>query len=241
MKPQFSDCNSIVSRVLSGFSQALGAALGTVQLGWPSSVMLALGTVCFTSQPAAASNRSAYIPYDSAWTNESASPQIVLDGAHQQIFTAWVNLDRVDVLSTVDYHLIHSIAVPSPASVDISPDGSTLAVAASGQHVFFFSTTTFAKTNDVVIPALPGLGNFAEVTSFIYAANGNAIINIGLTNIATPGTAVVYWDAATNSVSLTPPNSSTNYSGASLLARSGDYTKILMADFTESAQYTSQV
>src|SRR5438445_7190800 len=116
------------------------------------STMLTLSLVFFLQPAKAASNRSTYIPYDVSWFGPSDFRTVIFDQAHQQIFTAWSQLDRIDVLSAADYHLIHSIVVPSPSTMDISLDGSTLAVGTSGAHIFFFDTGTFAKTNDIVFP-----------------------------------------------------------------------------------------
>jgi hypothetical protein len=55
-----------------------------------------------------------------------------------QIFTAWSQLYRVDVHSAADYLLIRSIVVPSPSTLEISPDGNTLAAGTSAAHVLFF-------------------------------------------------------------------------------------------------------
>jgi len=177
----------------------------------------------------ASSNRSNYIPTDSTWIGGPTWKSMALDLVHKQIFTAWIDHDRVDVLSTVDYHLIGSITVPSPSSVDISPDGTTLAVATSGAHVQFFSTATLAKTNDVVIP-----GNGLEISAFVYTANGNAMITALNGLFAGSGTGgTVYWNHSSNSVVNAPVSQSqtpTVYVAGSPMARSGDYSKIMLGD-----------
>jgi hypothetical protein len=181
--------------------------------------LLALGVFSSAPQLQAASSRSTYIPYDSTWVQPPASTWMALDTAHQQIFTAWTELDRVDVLSTVDYHLIHSIAVPSPSTLDISPDGTTLAVGTNGSHIYFFSTATFAKTNDVVFP-----GAALGITAFLYTANGNAMI---LTSAVT-----AYWNSATNTF-LTAPSAGGGTTATYVtgpIARSGDYSRIILSD-----------
>lgn len=110
-------------------------------------LLLTVPCICIRAQGA---NRSKYILYDSAWPGPSEFRYIAFDQTHQQIFTAWPRLDRIDVLSATDYHVIQSIPVLSPSSLDISPDGTTLAVGTSSSHILFFDTTTFVKTNDVV-------------------------------------------------------------------------------------------
>jgi hypothetical protein len=152
---------------------------------------------------------------------------MALDSAHQQLFTAWPALDRVDVLSTSDYHMIHSIAVPSPSTLDISPDGTTLAVGTSASHIFFFNTATFAKTNDIVFP-----GAALGITAFLYTANGNAMIRAA-EGLSTGGGITAYWNSTSNAfqnVSNAENPTKSIYSPTGPLARSGDYSRIILGD-----------
>ncbi|MHB1023624.1 MAG: IPT/TIG domain-containing protein [Acidobacteriaceae bacterium] len=183
--------------------------------------------LAIASQVAVAADRSIYIPYDSKWTGPPDSTWMALDTAHGQIFTAWLGLDRVDILSTKDYHLIHSIQVPSPSALDISPDGSTLAVGTTSAHILFFSTATFAKTNEITVPNA-ALG----VTAFLYTANGNAMIRAA-EGLSTGGGITLYWNSSTNAFlgysNAESPTTST-YQTTGPLARSGDYSKIMLGD-----------
>ena len=160
------------------------------------------------------------------WFGPPDSRTVIFDQNHQQIFTAWSQLDRVDVLSAVDYHLIRSIVVPSPSTVDISPDGSTLAVGTSGAHILFFDTGTFAKTNEIVF-----LDSALGITAFVYTTNGNALIRAA-EGLSTGGGITAYWDHLTNSFS----NESNAmgaigiYNTTGPLARSGDYSRVLLGD-----------
>jgi hypothetical protein len=188
--------------------------------------LLALGVLSSAPGLMAASNRSTYIPYDSFWSTPD-SKLMALDSAHQQIFTAWRGRDRVDVLSTMDYHLIYSIEVPSPSTLDISPDGTTLAVGTSASHIFFFNTATFAKTNDIVFP-----GAALGITAFLYTANGNAMIRAA-EGLSTGGGITAYWNSASNSfsnVSNAENPTASIYSPTGPLARSGDYSNIILGD-----------
>ena len=173
-----------------------------------------------------AQSRSTYIPYDSPWVGGPGSSWMALDIAHKQIFTAWPFLDRVDVLSTSDYHLIRSIPVPSPSTLDISPDGSTVAVGTLSSHILFFSTSTFAKTNDIVFQNA-ALG----ISAFLYTANGNAVVRAEQ-GISTGGGITAYWDHASNTFRSPTNSSGSVYQTSGPLARSGDYSKILLGDAT---------
>jgi hypothetical protein len=191
------------------------------------SVVMVTLLFVFLQKPAqAAGNRSTYIPYDYTWFGPPDFRTVIFDSTHQQIFTAWSQLDRIDVLSAADYHLIRSIAVPSPSTLDISPDGFTLAVGTSGAHVLFFDTGTFAKTNDIVFPD-SALG----ITAFVYTANGNAFIRAG-EGLSTGGGITAYWNQATNSFGneSNAMGASGIYNTTGPLARSGDYSRILLGD-----------
>ena len=175
-----------------------------------------------------AANRSSYILYDSAWPGPSGFRYIAFDQAHQQIFTAWPALDRIDVLSATDYHLVRSIPVLSPSSLDISPDGTTLAVGTSSAHILFFDTGTFVKTNDVVFPD-SALG----ITAFVYTASGNAIVRAA-EGLSTGGGITAYWDHVANTfinqsnqIGVVGP-----YQTDGPIARSGDYSRIMLGDST---------
>jgi len=66
----------------------------------------------------AATNRSTFIPYATPGV-AGLQGRMALDTARQQIFTIWTAFNRIDVLSTVDYHLVASIQVPAPNALDI--------------------------------------------------------------------------------------------------------------------------
>ena len=176
----------------------------------------------------AATNRSAYIPYDYSWISGPDFKYLAFDQLHQQIFTAWQGLDRIDVLSAADYHLIRSIPVLSPSSLDISPDGTTLAVGTSSAHILFFDTGTLAKTNDIVFPD-SALG----VTAFVYTANGNAFVRAA-GGLSTGGGITAYWDHVANAF-INQSNAAGAvgpYMTSGPLARSGDYSRIMLGDAT---------
>ena len=209
-------------------SDVVNRAKFRVRRKYLSVVMLTLLSVCGQEPAQAATNRSTYIPYDDVWLGPPDFRTVSFDQVHQQIFTAWSQLDRVDVLSAADYHLIRSIVVPSPSTVDISPDGSTLAVGTSAASILFFDTGTFAKTNEIVFPD-SALG----ITAFVYTANGNALIRAA-EGLSTGGGITAYWNHTTNSFGneSNAMGASGIYNTTGALARSGDYTRILLGDAT---------
>jgi hypothetical protein len=219
-------------KLRSGVAIAKDVPSGASWRSWPSFLsvilLLVLSFVSWCNPVWAASNRSTYIPYDVSWLGPPDFRTVIFDQAHQQIFTAWSQLDRIDVLSAADYHLIHSIVVASPSTLDISPDGTTLAVGTSGAHILFFDTGSFAKTNDIVFP-----GSALGITAFLYTANGNAVIRAA-EGLSTGGGITVYWNQATN-LFINESNAMGAigiYNTTGPLARSGDYSRILLGDAT---------
>lgn len=145
-------------------------------------------------------------------------PMMALDTAHKQIFTAWSNLNRVDVLSTVDFHLIRSIDIGSPYSLDISPDNSTIAVANGSTYVQFFSTTTYGKTGQVVFDNL-------EITYLVYTAKADLLIQSQ--NLSQVTTAL--WNHVTNALEMNNAVPGTSpYENGWGLGRNSDYSVLLL-------------
>ena len=200
-------------------------------------ILLAMEALLSSPRAANAADRSTILAYDSTWVGSPSSKWIALDTVHRQVFTAWPQLDRVDVLSTVDYHLIRSIELASPSSLDISPDGTTVAVGTGGSHVFFFSTSTLAKTNEIVLPVSGG-----AIGAFVYTANGDAFIFDGSFEY---GGTTYLWDHASNTL-LSPPSPDPEtslplYLGASPIARSADYSRIIMGSYGGPVQIVSGI
>jgi len=190
-------------------------------------VILALFAAGMSKCAEAGNNRSTYIRYDNSMSGREFR-SIAFDAKHLQIFAAWESLDRIDVFSSADYHVIRSMAVPSPTSLDISPNGNTLAVTTASAHILFFDTGSYAKVDDVVF-ADSALG----VTAFVYTANGNGFVR-AQQGISTGGGVTAYWDHLTNN--FIGVSSAMTFTGPYLtsgpMSRSGDYSKVLLGDPT---------
>ena len=139
-----------------------------------------------------------------------------------------IHVDRVEVLSTADYHLIYTISLPSPSSVDISPDGSTVAIATSGAHILFFNTTNFAKTDDIVFRR-----SAQGVSQVLYIGNGNLMVRAE-EGLSTGGGITAIWDHTSNSfinvsdaISFYGPGP---YYHSGPMARSGDYSRVIFGE-----------
>ncbi len=82
-------------------------------------------------------NRSAFVSTD-------ARPVMgVYDAAHDLVFVANYDWNRVDVISNATHQLLRSIPVPGPTAVDLLPDSTTLWVGTASQQLFAVDTTTF--------------------------------------------------------------------------------------------------
>lgn len=197
-------------------------------------VMLLLFLACFgTATPVkAGTNRSTYIEYGGAqqpWLNT-----IAVNSVHQQVFTAWPNLGRIDVRSTADYHLIRSIITPSPQTLDISPDNTTIAVGNSAATITFYSTTTYSQTAKFVIPEM-GYG----ILALVYTANSDLMV-IGLDSNENGITAL--WNHSGNwlqyySGAPNWPNGPYLFSNSPIpaqIGRSADYKRIIIAATDET-------
>ncbi len=176
---------------------------------------------------AAAANRSTYIDYDEYWVSPPTARGVALDTTHQQVFIVCAGLDRVEARSTVDYHLIRSIPFAAANSIDISPDRSTVVVGV-GAHMIFLNTTTYSKINDVAVPNM-ALG----IQAVLYLANGNMMVR-GVDGDSTNGGSTAFWNAATNQFSFTAPGTTTPYQPNGPMARSGDYSRVILGDATTS-------
>jgi hypothetical protein len=170
----------------------------------------------------ASNNRSSLIFRPEAFGLSGYLPIMALDVAHKQIFTAWWELNRIDVLSTVDYHLIRSIQVLSPYTVDISPDGSTIAVASGGSYIEFFSTSTYEKTNEAILPG-------TNVECLVYTAMGDLVVQATVNDETTSSQSTItgHWSHLTNAVTpIDTVDAFDPYVGGVGLSRSSDYSVI---------------
>ncbi|MGD0098604.1 MAG: Ig-like domain repeat protein [Terracidiphilus sp.] len=208
--------------------------LGKLRARLGFTALLSVTLLASHSQFAAAtSNRSTFIelgPTQEPWLNT-----IAVDSAHQQVFTAFGDLGRIDVRSTVDYHLIRSILTPSPQTLDISPDNSTIAVGNSAATITFYSTITYAQTSQFVLPEM-GYG----IIGLVYTANSDLMM-IGLD--ANENGITAYWNHSSNSLqyySGAPnwPNGPYLLSNSPIpaqIGRSADYKRVIIAATDETS------
>ena len=105
--------------------------------------------------------------------------QIIYDNVHSNMFVSVTNLDRVDVLSTVDYHLVAAIPVPRPVGLDITADNTEVVVGSQTQEFFLIDTSSLRVVQQVPVPTPSLGGNRSIVQPFFVAAasNGNILVS----------------------------------------------------------------
>jgi DNA-binding beta-propeller fold protein YncE len=107
-----------------------------------------------------------------------ATPQgTAYDRVHKHLFVTVTNLNRVDVFSTVDYHLVASIPVPMPLGIDIAPDDTRVVVGSATQEFFFIDTGLLQVVQQVPLAAL-GTGNVlgAQPSDVALTSTGNTLL-----------------------------------------------------------------
>jgi len=167
---------------------------------------------------------------------------VLYDKFHKLVFVTNSLLNRVDVLSSVDAHLLTRISVPSPSGIDITPDGSKVIVGTNGRfnfsggvNYFFVIDPISLKVTDKVATDIPP-NNFGQ-------ADDNALpdfpaaLSTGkiLFNSATSGSSgreLLLYDPINGT--FTPRFDPPYIAFPGVMARSGDGSKVLIADDSNS-------
>ena len=158
-------------------------------------------------------------PTRSTFSRTDRAPTgMVYDQARKLLFVSVEILDEVVVLSSVDGHRVAAITVPYPSGVDESADGSAVYVVSP----YFPGVTT-------IDPNILQVVGHSAVPGNVYGANGPpsffqlATLSNGEVALGS-GTALYFWDPATNSFTLF--NQYLLAQGG-LIARSADHSKVL--------------
>ncbi len=99
------------------------------------------------------------------------------DRVHKYLFVTVTNLDRVDVFSTADFHLVASIPVPEPLGIDITADDTRVAVGSATQEFFYIDTGLLQVVQKVPV-VVRGTGNVAMLQPSYPAmpSNGDTLL-----------------------------------------------------------------
>jgi hypothetical protein len=180
-------------------------------------------------------SRSTFVRNDSvpAVDNPTGEPHrrhLVYDAAGQRFFVANRAMNRVDVVSTADSAIIASIDAPGAASVDLSPDGLTLWVGTALEQILAIDTTSLQVKKRYPIAGVtsaPGVV-YDRPTEIAATASGGLLVR--LTESSAAQSLLALWDPASNSfANLTSAAPAIFQNGLGVMARSADYTHLIVA------------
>jgi hypothetical protein len=154
---------------------------------------------------------------------------IVYDPANRHIFFANRTMNRVEVLSAIDGSSLASIPIPGASSVDISADGKTVWTGTVTGQVAAIDTSTLQVRTLVTIPAMQPLANvsYDRPEEAIALASGKLFVRVR--QASGSQALLALWDPAGGSITdLTSVAPALFQNGVGVLARSGDYARVLV-------------
>ena len=157
-------------------------------------------------------------------TTYTGADGTVYDATHKYLFVSLTKFNRVDVFSTVDYHLVASIPVPGPMGIDISPDNSQVVVGSAIPSFFTIDTSTLQVVRSVAVP-LQGTGNTQVVapTGLARSSTGNVLLLVNVLNTS-DSEQLAEWNPSTGAFTYR----SDFTSPPACIASSADHSKILV-------------
>ena len=191
---------------------------------------LAIQTAAPTNLP-----RTSYVENDSVASldNPQGEPHrrhIVFDSANQRFYVANRAMNRVEVFAAADPTLQATIAAPGASSVDLSTDGTTLWVGTSLEQILAVDTSSLqvkARYSVAGLTPIPGLV-FIRPTEVLALASGQLLVRLRQPG-ATESLLALWAPSSNTFTNLTPLAPSVFQSGAGVLARSGDHSRVLAA------------
>jgi hypothetical protein len=172
-------------------------------------------------------SRADFVPtYD---TPESAT----YDMARKLVYVSNPIRGTVDVVSSTTNNVLKRIPIPSPRGLEISIDGSKIYVGTNTQALYVIDATTQRLSQRYFTPAPMGGFIAWEPQKLVQSANGKLIV-LGLSN----GTyQIATWDLTTNTYQVRT-DAPFGFDNTGVLARSGDGTKVIIANDVSSGEVT---
>jgi hypothetical protein len=197
---------------------------------WANRLLLHIAEFAFLTAMAGvttsvAAPRNDFVSFEVSPPTSSSS--MVFDRAHHRIFVALMTANRIAVLSSTTHAVVGSIFVPAPTSVDISPDGTRIAVGTATQYIYTINTSTLAVAERIPFNAIannPVYLNYLPL-QVIYLNNGKALLRVYDGVTLWGGVIIVEWDIATNSFT---PRTDIGSGDIENMVRSADYRKVFM-------------
>ena len=155
---------------------------------------------------------------------------VAYDAANKHVFIANRAMNRVEALSSSDGSSIGAIGVSGASSADISADGKTIWVGTVTNQIAAIDASTLQVRSFYAIPALQPLPNivFDRPEEALALSSGKLLIRVR--QAAGTQALLALWDPSNNSLSgLTAVAPALFQNGVGVLARSLDYTKVLVA------------
>ena len=180
--------------------------------------------------------RTTFVPNDSLAsadnpTGEPRHRHLVFDAASQRLYVANHAMNRVEVWSSTNPSLLATIDAPGASSVDLTPDAKTLWVGTSMEQILAVDTTAFQIKARYPVSGLipiPGVV-FNRPTELLSLVGGKLVVRLRQSGASESLLAI--WDPSSNAfTNLTSLAPAVFQNGVSVLARSGDHTRVLAAN-----------
>lgn len=155
---------------------------------------------------------------------------IVYDPTRKQLFAANRAMNRVEVFSAATQGRIAQISVPAASGIDLSSDGKTLWVGTLAGQVAAVDPSSLQIKSRFAVKGITPVPNtlFDRPEELVALASGKCLVRLRQPDSAQALLAL--WDPSANSISdlssLTP---ALFQKGVGPLARSGDYSHVLVA------------
>ncbi|HLJ76394.1 MAG TPA: IPT/TIG domain-containing protein [Acidobacteriaceae bacterium] len=167
-----------------------------------------------------------------------APSDAVYDAARKMVFVSYARLNRVVVYSSIDQHMVATIAAPlyqplqqGEQTIDESVDGTRVYVGSAGKIVII-DPASMQVVGSAATP-LSSSYPYAGPVQLVTLADGNVLVENG-------DGQVYLWNPATNAFTLDdPPSSPNGGSPNGPLTRSADHSKALLYGLTGPILFSS--
>jgi hypothetical protein len=154
------------------------------------------------------------------------------ESTNKYLFVCVTNFNRVDVFSTLDYHLISSIPVPAPMGIDIWPDNTQVVTGSLTPNLFVIDTSSLRIVRSVPVPAQGNVNpQLFFPTSVAQSSNGNTVLIMNNAN-APDSTVLAEWDSKTGQFTYR-----NDVSSPLCIVSSADRTKTLIGSLNALSLY----
>ncbi len=163
--------------------------------------------------------------------------RLVYDSAHELVFVANRAINRVEILSSAVAARVAQVLVPGASSADLSADGTTVWIGTVTEQVAAIDTTSLQVKARYEITGLQPLPNtvFDRPEELLALSNGNLAMR--LRQSQTGESLLAFWAPSSNALTdLTSTDPQLFQNGLGAMARTGDWTRVLVAASDASAE-----